>query len=95
MAVTIVRVPGGLDYSWVTDEEISKIPANGNLTVTSNGTSDPSAALECLPVESPHLPRKFIINEKITKSPRLMLKKKEPTSQTKEEYVKVFKFGNI
>ncbi|EEB16309.1 sodium-potassium-chloride cotransporter, putative [Pediculus humanus corporis] len=86
VAVTIVRVPGGLDYSWVTDEEISKIPANGNLTVTSNGTSDRSAALECLPVESPHLPRKFIINEKITKSPRLMLKKKEPTSQTKEEF---------
>ncbi|KAK6631514.1 hypothetical protein RUM44_006041 [Polyplax serrata] len=106
VAVTILRVTGGLDFSMITDEDYLKNPVNGDLTTASipnNGTvnseenlslglrrneSDPG--LECLPVESPHLPRKFLVNEKKQKdnpSEFLRSKKKAEAEQKKEMFV--------
>lgn len=108
VGVTILRVAGGLDYSIITDEDCLQPPINNELTTISNPDktlhsdenfnldlrqNESDIGLECLPVESPCMPRKYTINERHKKnnnnSPKSLLrnKKKEFVELKKEKFV--------
>lgn len=97
VAVTILRLAGGLDFSQITDEEeilkngeqINNELTNGSITIPirSAGSeenlsgdlkrNDSNNSLGFLPVESPYMARRYIVNEKKDDSPRNILKQKK------------------
>lgn len=111
LGVTILRLPGGLDFSTITDEdELLKNQPNGemnlnktihsdsSMTIDSLKRSDSNHSLGYLPVESPFVSRRYVINDKRSDSPKDLIKnkKKAYADQIMEKLVHFMRFdGNI
>lgn len=92
VAVTILRVPGGLDYSFITDEEYLNnhidndltTEASPNRTITSDGNlSIDSANDDSVSDNRPFTPRKSIITQNVNEN----IKDSVKTKQNEEKNV--------
>ncbi|KAL0271481.1 UNVERIFIED_CONTAM: hypothetical protein PYX00_008562 [Menopon gallinae] len=74
ISVVILRLQGGLDYSTVTDDELTRSTHSDENFETSRAASDNECGF--LPVESPQFGRRYNVNEK-SNDPKDIIKQKK------------------